>query len=379
MLSIQKYLRTDGNSLETLGRDYAISGQINETLGIVVLNYSQYASPMSETICQESRTLILELDTWEIVCRSFFKFFNYDEPLAANIDWNTSTIYEKLDGSLINVYFYQDQWRIATSARSDASGPVGESDTTYRELFIKALSTLPNGSWEKLTQGLNQERFYAFELMTPENINLVLVKVYSVFLLAGWDKSTLDEIPTDSLLEVPSFIPRAPKFHIRSFDEVVSRLKSKTTMETEGFVICDGSFNRIKMKTGVYIRANRLNSRLTTPWRKIEAILGGDLDDILGILPTSVINEINDITAKIAVLRTNALQEYAQILLILPKGATRKDFAAIAKRTPYPGWMFALYDGGNINEILQIAGADNLAKMIGIESDLDKETNDKHA
>ena len=72
-----------------------------------MLNYNQIASPMAEVICQECRALLLEMGTWDVVSRSFFKFFNYGQPEAHPVDWATARVQEKLDGSLICLYFHR--------------------------------------------------------------------------------------------------------------------------------------------------------------------------------------------------------------------------------------------------------------------------------
>jgi hypothetical protein len=56
--------------------------------------------------------LILELDTWKVMSLAFKKFFNSEEGNAHKIDWNTAKVLEKLDGSLIQVYYdgFVDKW-----------------------------------------------------------------------------------------------------------------------------------------------------------------------------------------------------------------------------------------------------------------------------
>ena len=40
--------------------------------------------------------------------RSFFKFFNYGEDVDT-VDWQTASVQEKVDGSLIKYFYFKDK------------------------------------------------------------------------------------------------------------------------------------------------------------------------------------------------------------------------------------------------------------------------------
>lgn len=83
--------------------------------GLVLFNYTQqcqYAGRWN-WFEQQSRGLILNATTGEIVARPFPKFFNLGEctpALGATIDYIT----EKWDGSLGILYRHNDEYKIAT-------------------------------------------------------------------------------------------------------------------------------------------------------------------------------------------------------------------------------------------------------------------------
>ena len=85
MLKVQEFLR-NGGTLEDLAREpYNLFVRKHDTDGRVLLKYSP-ASPKNEIICQECRGLILDEESdWEIVCRSFNRFFNAGEEEAATL------------------------------------------------------------------------------------------------------------------------------------------------------------------------------------------------------------------------------------------------------------------------------------------------------
>ncbi len=55
-----------------------------------------------------------------VVCWPFDKFFNVQEQYAADIDWKDARVLEKIDGSMIKLFWYKDAWRFATSSTCDA-------------------------------------------------------------------------------------------------------------------------------------------------------------------------------------------------------------------------------------------------------------------
>jgi tRNA splicing ligase len=123
-MQTQEFLRARG--LAALCADYKISARRHgQFSNLILLKYSQIDSPMTEPIVQQCRGLIVdEADDWRIVSRAYDKFFNHGEPNAANIDWATASVEEKLDGSLMMLYHYRDQWRVSSSGLPDAAGMV---------------------------------------------------------------------------------------------------------------------------------------------------------------------------------------------------------------------------------------------------------------
>ena len=74
---------------------------IKEKDDYVLLKYSQFETDMSFPAAQQCRGCILRKNTdgsYSYVCRPFDKFFNYGEEHAAEIDWSTARIMEKVDG-----------------------------------------------------------------------------------------------------------------------------------------------------------------------------------------------------------------------------------------------------------------------------------------
>ena len=84
--------------------------KISRDSGFILFKYDTIHSDFSLDIVKEARGLILKEDTFEIVCYPFTKFFNVDEENADQIDWNTAQVQEKIDGSLMKVWFYDGRF-----------------------------------------------------------------------------------------------------------------------------------------------------------------------------------------------------------------------------------------------------------------------------
>lgn len=169
-MELQNYLIDKG--LTKLVKQYNIKVNRHNQIGnLVCLQYSQLDSPMGERIVQQCRGIILDqANNWSIVSYPYDKFFNYREGHAPELDWNTAKVYEKLDGSLMTLYFYQGKWRVQSSGMADAGGDVCDSGYTFNQLFWKV--------WQELEYHLPNETEYCFmfELMTP--YNRVVVRQY---------------------------------------------------------------------------------------------------------------------------------------------------------------------------------------------------------
>ena len=140
-LELQKFLRAEGiQGFERLKETYGITTRQSDVHPeLYLFKYSQIDSPMSERIVQESRGIILNGDdNWRVVSRPYDKFFNYNQGHSAKMDWSSAKCYDKLDGSLVTLYWYKGQWNVATSGHPDAAGEVWNTQSkviTFKELF----------------------------------------------------------------------------------------------------------------------------------------------------------------------------------------------------------------------------------------------------
>ena len=159
MLNVQKFLKEQ--TIEELTKEpynLKIKDYIEE--GLVVLNYSQIDSPKNDPIIAECRGLILNRITYDIVARSFDRFFNYGEgELNTTHNIMDAKVLEKIDGSLITVYYWNNKWNVATRGMAFAEG-LNAFGNTYRSVFDKAFDI------NKLTDEM-KDFCFTFELISP--------------------------------------------------------------------------------------------------------------------------------------------------------------------------------------------------------------------
>ena len=118
---------------------------INEYESYFLIKYNMIKSDFSNKAVQQCRGIILDKETFEIVCRPFDKFFNYGETHAAKIDWDSAVATEKIDGSLIKVWWAEklNKWMVSTNGTVNAFEAEIQNDAspykTFGELFLYAL------------------------------------------------------------------------------------------------------------------------------------------------------------------------------------------------------------------------------------------------
>lgn len=264
MLELQKFLMEHPEDYETILTQKPYCLKIKHDGKLVLFKYDQIESDFSEPIVCEARGIILEEQTWKVIRLAFYKFFNYGEQYAADIDWDSAYATEKIDGSLISAFWYDGSWRIATSGcinafdatlnTYDLEGNLQRSVLSFGEIFEKVipLSTFDEFDFDK-------ECCYTFELVSPESQVIIKYDKPELFILSIREMNHLHE------LHLPEeYIPRPLRtklsrptkwFHTSDFSNLdqFKELVENMGDDHEGIVVCDKNFNRVKMKTVEYL------------------------------------------------------------------------------------------------------------------------------
>ena len=332
MLKVQEFLR-NGGTVEDLAREpYNLFVRRAENDGRVLLKYSP-ASPKDNAICQECRGLILDEEyNWEVVCRSFKRFFNAGEPEAATLSGNLR-VYEKVDGSICRFYYFHNEWYCASMTGIDARNVWIDDKYNFYDLVIKALDEL-SWSWDGFTAALDENYCYTFELATQDNVVVVSHKGYHLYYLGQYHIEDEQEefIP-------PWWMEYCKTYNFSSLEEV-QQAATFLDDNQEGFVVVDENWNRVKVKGDRYFKLHFLLNNGKPDYLKL--ILNDGKDEFLSYFPryaegfVEMEEKLTDIEWYAELLRENT-----SVFWDYP----RKDFAeSIDVIKPFQSFVFRCYE-----------------------------------
>lgn len=281
-LKIVDFIKTHSNWEELLtSSPYNLS--IKRDGKLILFKYNQISSDFNEEICCEARGLILEEGTWKVVRMAFKKFFNLEESLAAKIDWDSAVGSEKLDGSIISVFYYDGKWRIATNSTIDAFKAELGGVSPYKNFGELFESVLPLSWFENNVSNRIAHMCYTFELVSPHNKVVINYPKTKVYLLSIRNMNTLVEYPLDEVAEFAKrFSFTMPQFYDMNDEDGFRRLVEQMPEGHEGIVVRDAAGQRVKIKTPLYFKMHRAkNSGVITLERIVDLIRANDQYEFL--------------------------------------------------------------------------------------------------
>jgi hypothetical protein len=326
----------------------------------VLLKYEQYASDFTSPLVRDCRGVIFdEEDSYRPVCVPFFKFGNYGEPYVPEIDWGTARVQEKIDGSLIKLWHDRGGWRTSTNSAIDARNAASQNayseeftGRTFYDLFWEAWENA-NGQLDRLDKGCT----YLFELTSPLNRVIVRYRETGIWHIGTRDNSTLTEFETDIGV-------RKPKEHpLRDLADVVAAAE-KLSADGEGFVVVDGNYRRVKVKSPRYVMLAHLLAGVSTEKNILSLILRGEAEEFLTYFPEYT-EDVDRMKRRFEDL-IDDIEKEAMSLRDLKFGS-RKDMAAVVTRMKYPAFLFAVSDGkiASAREWLHTRPAEKVIAMLG--------------
>lgn len=259
--------------------------KIKEDGPYVIFNYDQIRSDFNNPIVREARGIIFRKGKWEYpVCWAFNKFGNYGESYVPDIDWNTAFVSEKVDGSLIKVWWDGD-WNISTNGTIDAFKAElnNVKFSSFGEYFINTLLRYYENSTEFYCH-LDTDYTYMFELVGPYNRVVIPYEEPAIYFIGARDKTTGEEFCCSKVvtgaLGMGRF-NRPAQYSLSSLSDCVKAAELKS-WDDEGFVVCDAWFNRVKIKSPAYVMAHYArNNSVINRKHLIKVILAGEAEEFL--------------------------------------------------------------------------------------------------
>jgi len=350
-------------TLERYHKDGLLHKQTHPTLDLTIWNYSpkvQYERLWDE-ITLQCRGLVTN-SKGEIVARPFKKFFNYEEHKPEDIPNENYVVYEKMDGSLGILFYYQyelsDERRYniwfnnnyeTGMERFFDPNNLPDFDNSYYEPTPKT-----KGEWIFATRGsftseqsirgkeildkkydyssLRKDNTYLFEIIYPENRIVVDYKGEEKLVVLGViHTETGDEVPDSSLFHMQEGGWELVTVY-KTWGETYDILKEEISKDKEGYVIRFKNGFRMKIKGDEYVRLHRILTNISN--RDIWEYLKDNkpLDDLLEKVP----DEFNDwVKSEVANFKemymiTLTMAELTFIKFIKPE-MSRKEAAEIIK------------------------------------------------
>lgn len=229
---------------------------------LYILNYTPLASKMAiwNEVTLNSRGLIID-KKGKVVSYPFRKFFELEQ-LNKNLIPKTKPkkIYEKIDGALGIMYWFNDKPYISTRGSFISYQAVRATEVLYKK-------------YSQHFSSLNRNFTYLFEIVIPENrIVLDYGSVEDLFLIGVINNNNQDEIDIGDINENPFPLPKylSSKYSIK-------QLEKKMDAKTEGFVLVYKDNFRIKLKSQSYKDLFKFYSRDLKKYA-IEKVFNNEID-----------------------------------------------------------------------------------------------------
>jgi len=220
---------------------------IKRDQGYVLLKYSQIDSNFLLDLVQAARGVIFdEKNNYEVVCRPFEKFFNFGEEQAVKIDWNTASVFEKIDGSILKMWFSKrlDEWIVSTNGVIFGEDVPVMFPSSKIKTFGDMIRQTPSLYWEG--SSFDENYTYIFEIVGRENRVVVPYEEIEMYYLTSFCNKSGEEI---CFGEEEVLFPRPKKYFLNSIEETIEFTKSESfnSFKNEGFVVSDADSNRMKL------------------------------------------------------------------------------------------------------------------------------------
>ena len=317
--------------------DYIQKGLVvkndHPTLPLSIYNYSrtcQYENKW-DNITKSCRGLILDKDG-NVIAKSFDKFFNLEEHSTEEIPNEDFEVYEKLDGSLGILFWYQGKWILASKGSF-----VSEQALKGKQILNSKYNVEP------IPKGYTT----LLEIIYPENrivCNYADDEVLVV--LSMISNASGKELDYDSLLKIneETGLPVVKKY---DGIEDYKTLKNLISKDREGYVVRFRNGFRLKIKGEEYVRLHRILTGFSNVdiWEYLKD--DKNLDELLDRVPDEfdswVRNTIKDIKTEYEKL-DNEYKWIFKVLMRSPQSESKKGFAEHAKNYKHSGILFKMFE-----------------------------------
>jgi len=258
------------DTLQKYYEDGLLLRQTHPVYPLYIWNYSTKVQidKLWDEVTLQCRGLITDFDG-NIVARCIPKFFNLEEHHPDEIPKGEPyTITEKMDGSYLNIFYYDNKWLV--SSRGSFTS----------EQAVRGTELLKNYNTE---YGLIPEFSYVAELIVPENRIVVdYGDIEKIVIITTFNVQTGVE---GSIQEMTSEGFDIVKTHTDLINESFILLKDNIDDNAEGYVVKFKNGFMIKIKGEEYVRLHYILTQISNRdiWKLAKD--GGELSDLMTDVP----------------------------------------------------------------------------------------------
>jgi RNA ligase len=279
---------------------------------LAIANYTHLTQARQEwnSVTEQTRGLIFNPKTSEVIARPFRKFYNYSEKNADLITGQETVVaYDKLDGSLGIAYPLPNlEWGIATR------GSFTSEQAVWATQFMRR-------NWTSFP--FIPDETDLFEIIYPDNRIVVQYDGLEALMYLGTIENETGRFTQSAFYDD---LPRAEAIYVGPFEGVFT-LKDRDN--AEGVVVVTSDGRRVKVKQEEYIRLHRIVSNLSPKY--VWEAMGGPymwrVDEIVRDIPEEhevwVREVANDLVWQYTMWHTKVSEVYHRV----SKLGTRKEIA----------------------------------------------------
>ncbi len=252
--------------------------------GYATITYDQFATPSSSRVASECRGVIFDRD-YNIVCRPFDRFFNYNERECTidGINFAKAKVMDKLDGSLIKIWFdvIKLQWRVATSGRIYGETQVADHGFTFKELVYKAIGVENDEQFNDRCETFDINTTYIYEVTSRETRIVTRYEEPELWYLAARKNSCGTYIDFDGTV-IGAKLPK--QYDLNSIEKCYKAAEAMSNHE-EGFVVYIDNVPVAKIKSPKYVAAHLIKGEGLSIGRICNLITNNEIDEYLTYFP----------------------------------------------------------------------------------------------
>lgn len=232
------------NETKQLLRDLNLEIKENDKTYMVLFTEK---SDLSLPLVRDCTGIVFEKETNKLLHFSFQKCYeglnfghdNFNEEKLE--DMSIVNLY--FTGSLIKIFYYDNNWHIASSKNINASNTYWGSKRSFKELFIDCIEISYDLRYDEFLEKLDKSYCYTYIIQHPEINNMLKIKTPLAFILNKVNTETLEEVIPDlqnllvnkTVKEIKNTKNLCENYIIYNIDPITKNVKNRIKVLSEDY------------------------------------------------------------------------------------------------------------------------------------------------